>query len=221
MACTGQEPRRRPVRTHPQPPHACHRCQPTGASCTHARHRPAASCMHTLTTTTATSAPRLIHASVHTARAQRLPPGPPAPRCLFRQSLPTPHERHACPQDAAPARRTSCQSSSGSRGRGSATTHRMPPPSDATQRSTAPVNSFLGRYRPLRRRRRVGATDPFVVVVVSALHGPRRIAASGARNARGKKPPVATRERISKAPATHTNVRGRMACTGNKPFRQP
>jgi hypothetical protein len=55
----------------------------------------------------------------------------------------------------------------------------------------------------------------------SVLHGPRRIAASGARTARGKKPPVVTRERISKAPATHTNVRGRMARTGNKPFRRP
>jgi hypothetical protein len=42
-----------------------------------------------------TSAPSLIHASVHTTRVQRLPPGPPAPAMPLLASSPTPHERRA------------------------------------------------------------------------------------------------------------------------------
>jgi hypothetical protein len=55
------------------------------------------------------SAPRLIHASVHAARAQHVPPGPQAPAMPLLSSSLTPLQRRACPQAAAPARCTSCQ----------------------------------------------------------------------------------------------------------------
>jgi hypothetical protein len=49
------------------PPHACYSCPLTSTACAHAH-------THTHTHT----APCLLHASIHTTRAQRLPPGPPA-----------------------------------------------------------------------------------------------------------------------------------------------
>jgi hypothetical protein len=166
----------------------------------------------THTRTHAHTAPRLRHSSVHTTRAQRLPPGPPAhamPRLLggtrpARAQRPSPGARARALHRLPLADRHPAPGGGGGGGGGTAT-HRRPLRSRAGRRKGWPLGTpccpvgsshapgaALTATKSCSTSGRVAAAYG-VVVVVSELHGPRRIAASGARTARGKKPPVATR----------------------------
>jgi hypothetical protein len=176
-----------------------HKQQAIPAALTHTPRAPPPTCMPQLPAdqhcmrarTHAHTAPRLFRASVHTTRAQRLPPESPAHAMPLRPVVtrparaqrPSPGARAHALRCLLLAGRHSAPGGGGGGGGGGTATH----------------------CRPSSSVRYTGRVEP----------------RPGARTARGKEHPVATRERISKAPATHTNVRGRMACTGNKPCRRP
>jgi hypothetical protein len=189
--------------------------------CTHGMHRPrampATSNAHTRTKMHATAASQPApHARMHAtdplrhACTQYI--APPDLRIRSHRTSEAPAARPARPRDASPAV--------------AADTRRAPRQPLGRRARTVHQLSKLVR----QPRQRHGHTPH---VVVSALNAHPSSSSSscvtraalnrGQRRSHrtGQEAPVATRERFSKAPATHTNVRERMACTGNKPFRRP